>query len=180
VREAFSVSSGEGRGQPEAGSQPAKVDPAGDVNPVPEDAYPAGDQPAETNIAGAQARMSPTLRDLGAMAVGAVIWWLIFKVPWMAQILRGGSFLLLPLIPLVVVISGLVSMMATNYRFLAAELAWVIGLMLSIGLPPDVTGPDRTLALRLLLSAGAWFGLIYSPLILVGVWLVDKLRGTNA
>lgn len=123
---------------------------------------------------------SETLRDLAGFLMGAVLWAGILSLPWMQGILATEPFLLWPLIPLIVFLSGLVSLVAVRYRFLAANASWVTGLMIAGGLSREVFSIGTGAAIRAILYSAAWYALLYAPVVMLGVWVVDRVRGDDA
>ncbi|MDP2873319.1 MAG: hypothetical protein Q8P31_12390 [Bacillota bacterium] len=141
---------------------------------------PAGSPPD----AGKETRPMPTmqavLRDIAGLGAGVAIWSGVLSIPWMQAILDTGPFLLWPLIPLVVLLSGLISMIAVRNRFLVADLSWVAGLIIGGGLGSEVFTIGLAEGVRVLLYTGAWYALLYAPLVMIGIWVVDRFRGQDA
>jgi hypothetical protein len=97
----------------------------------------------------------------------------------MQNILATEPFLLWPLIPLIVIFSALVSLVAARYRFLAADAAWVTGLLIAGGLSKEVFSIGVGPAIRAVLYSAAWYALLYAPLVMIGIWVVDRVRGED-
>jgi hypothetical protein len=121
------------------------------------------------------------LKDLVGLIIGTAIWAAVLRLPWMQAILEESPYLLWPLVPLVVLLSGLISMIAVRNRFLVADLAWVLGLLISSGAFTDgLFETGAATAIYTLLYTGAWYALLYAPLVMLGIWGVDRLRGQDA
>lgn len=116
-------------------------------------------------------------RDIAGFLFGAALWTGVLSLPWMQAILDQQPFLLWPLIPLIVLFSGLIAMVAVRYRFLAAEGAWVVGLVVGGGLGRELLSAGGAGAWRMIFYSAAWYALLYAPLVLLGIWVVDRVRG---